>query len=648
EEAWELYHDLLVLRDIEAHGVEKGDLDPAWTGQLLSELNRFANEFDLNHRETWQPAAQILKALYQNHNGTHVHELSAIGHAHIDTAWLWPLAESWRKCERTFSSQTTYMDEYPEYRFACSQAVQYEVMKERNPDLYARIKERVERGQFIPVGGTWIEPDCNIPSGEALARQFLFGQRYFQKEFGITCREFWNPDVFGYNGQLPQIMKQSGITRFLTQKLSWNRFNKPMHHTFMWQGIDGSEVLAHFPPADTYNASAEVWELRTNARAYKDHDRSQNSLMLFGYGDGGGGPTKRMLEILRRAKDLQGLPRTQPRTSDEFFEILENDLTDRPSMVGELYFEYHRGTYTSQAKTKLGNRKGEFLLHDIEFLSVLAAKQGGLEYPRTELERLWKLLLLNQFHDILPGSSIAEVYVDAERDYDDIQNSGVLLRDAALSALGTKSGEARSVAEVASSEINNPDFKMAKSADDLENLAQPAAIESAFTPFNTVGFERSEVVETPNGQLVYAHAPAYGIGQVLQNPEAVRVEKDGDNFVLENAHLRAVLNPGGDVVSLVEKASGREAIDGAANVFEIYEDWPTNFDAWDVDPYHLETRKVCAPATSATISRSDALRGEISFERKVGEASEVRQTVRLDADARRLEFVTEIEWHESH
>src|SRR5271170_2266674 len=252
--AWDIYFDALTLIGLYDQLHRDGDASQkSWAGLLLSELNRFCNEFDIDEQSTWPAAHKILRELYRNTDGTRQLEISAIGHAHIDTAWLWPLAETHRKCERTFSTATTYMRDYPEYRFACSQAYQYAEIKKRNADLYSRIKQRIQSGQWIVVGGTWIEPDCNIPSGESLCRQFLFGQRFFHREFGVRCKEFWNPDVFGYNGQLPQIMNLAGIRRFLTQKLSWNRMNKPEHHTFTWQGIDGSEVLAHFPPADSYN-----------------------------------------------------------------------------------------------------------------------------------------------------------------------------------------------------------------------------------------------------------------------------------------------------------------------------------------------------------------------------------------------------------
>ena len=629
--AWEMYYDFHVLQELEAdhaHG-----LDPTWAGELLAELNRFANTYNIDDRATWASAHAILKPLYARKNATRVHELSAIGHAHIDTAWLWPLAETWRKCTRTFSTATAYMDDYPDYRFSCSQAYQYDIIRQQNPDLHKRIKAKIKSGQFIPVGGTWIEPDCNIPSGEALARQFLYGQRYFQKEFGITCREFWNPDVFGYNGQLPQIMNLAGIRRFLTQKLSWNRFNKPHHHTFMWQGLDGSEVLAHFPPADTYNAMANVKELRENAKNYKDHDRSRHSLMLFGYGDGGGGPTKRMLETLRRARDLQGLPRTKMRTSDEFFTLLEKDCTNRPRMIGELYFEYHRGTYTTQAATKRNNRKCEFLLHDVEFLAACASKLARAKYPQQELDHAWKILLLNQFHDILPGSSITQVYEDAARDYAEIRKTAEPLRAAALDAL------------VGSLKASN---------------AAPT-----WTPVNTTGFERNEVAAMPDGQLVFAEVPAYGIGrtlapevaEVLRSSMDIDVEdvplhvdavKRGDKIYLENGRLRAELSLDGRLLSLLEKGTDRETMSAPGNVFQIYDDRPTAYDAWDVDPFHLETERNCAPGRFVGIHDPSPLRVEVAFEHKIGTKSALRQVVRLDANSRRLEFHTQVDWQESN
>lgn len=578
EDAWRLYHDFELLRALEA----SDGVDPAWAGELRAELNRFCNGAD--------PA--ILAALYEHRNGTRAHEVWAIGHAHIDTAWLWPLAESYRKTVRTLSSQTRYMDSYPEYRFACSQAQQYAWVEERNPDLWERVGAKVAAGQLVPVGGSWVEPDCNLPSGESLLRQFVHGQRYFEQRFGFRCREFWSPDAFGYCNQLPQLMRLAGMTRFLTQKLSWNRFAKPDHHTFVWRGLDGSEVLGHYPPADTYSSDAAVPDLLRTERQYLDHESSGRSLLLYGYGDGGGGPTPSMLEWLRRAGDLQGLPRTRTATPDEFFAALEAEETERPVVVGELYLEYHRGVYTSQAFVKRLNRRCEQLLHDAE---LLACARGGA-YPRAELDRLWKLLLLQQFHDILPGSSIRLVYEDAARDLAAVEAGAVALRG------------------------------------------------SGDVPVNTTGFARREVVACPDGELRVVEAPPYADGRIVEPTDAVHV----DGLTLSNEHLTVRLGAGGHVESVVERASGRETLAAPGNRLELYEDLPVDFDAWDIDPFHLETRRDCPPAERWEVLSAGPLRGEIAFEHRIGEQSRLRQIVRLDAGGRRLEFHTEVNWHESH
>ena len=587
-DAWRRYYDFETLRALAEE--QSTGLDPSWAGELSERLNRFCNVWPSDEADA------ILARLLRRHNGTSTHEIVAVGHAHLDTAWLWPLAETYRKLVRTLTTQLRYMDEYPEFRFACSQAQQLAWLKERSPELWARVRAKVDSGQLVPVGGTWVEPDCNLPSGEALVRQFVQGQRFFERELGRRSDIFWNPDVFGYNGQLPQIMRICGIRRFLTQKLSWNRFTKPEHQTFTWEGVDGSRVLAHFPPADTYNAAATIEELRRSARDYKDHAHSRTSMLVYGFGDGGGGPTRAMLETIGRARDLQGVPRTVCGTPAELFERLEAEPDERPAVLGELYLEYHRGTYTTQARTKRGNRRGEIALHDAEFLSSLADS----DYPRAELERLWQLLLLNQFHDILPGSSIRLVYEDAERDLAEVEAGANALSDRVLGV-------------------------------------------AAVVPVNTIGCDRREVA-TSDGELRLVEAPAYGCGSFADPTDTVSL----DGLMLENGQLRVELSPDGTVLSIVEQATGREALAAPGNRLELYDDRPVAFDAWDIDPFHLETRQDCGPAESFEVVTDTPLRAEIAFERSIGAASRIRQVVRLDAGARRLEFRTAVDWHESH
>ena len=406
-DAWDLLWDFNVIADMAKFLPEQ---DPR-SSQALYAANAIQNCVWTDDPSTIAKGREIAAGFLKETNGPQYFSLSAIGHSHIDTAWLWPYAETRRKVVRSWATQLRLIEEYPWYKFGASQAQQYEWLKQDQPKLYNRLKDAVGKGSFVPIGGTWVEMDCNLPSGESFCRQFLYGQRYFKSEFGSYCSEFWLPDTFGYSAQLPQIIKASGIDYFLTQKLSWNNINKFPHHTFIWEGLDGSEVLTHFPPADTYTSYANVKDVTYSVTNFKDKERSDKAMLVFGMGDGGGGPQMEMLERIQRMKNLKGLPKVQAETPTQFFKKIERDSQDKPLLKwkGELYFELHRGTYTSQAKTKKGNRKSEFLLREVELWSIAAQKD--LSYPKQELDRLWKLTLLNQFHDVLPGSSITEVFV---------------------------------------------------------------------------------------------------------------------------------------------------------------------------------------------------------------------------------------------
>ncbi|HEV2030291.1 MAG TPA: hypothetical protein VGS16_17460 [Candidatus Dormibacteraeota bacterium] len=352
------------------------------------------------------------------------HKITAVGHAHIDTAWEWPMREAKRKVARSWSTQLALMDEYPDYVFAASQPLQYAWMKDSYPDIFRRIKAKVEAGQWEPVGAMWVEADCNLPSGESLVRQLLLGKRFFMHEFGYETKVLWLPDVFGYPGNLPQLMSEAGCDFFLTQKLSWNDTNKPEHHTFIWEGIDGSRIFTHFPPADTYNGSFTPEEVEWSIRNFKDGHSSKKSLYLFGWGDGGGGPQPEMIESAHRLGVEIG-------RASEFFDAASAEANGLTTAVGELYFELHRGTYTSQSRTKRLNRLAQQALREAEMWSVAA--RGA--YPSTELSALWQTLLLNQFHDILPGSSIDWVYEEAERDLENVEARATSISEVAMSAI---------------------------------------------------------------------------------------------------------------------------------------------------------------------------------------------------------------------
>lgn len=623
--AWDILWDFKVIADMAEHLPTNSPR----SGQALYAANAMINIIDIDDPTTWQAGKEIAADFFAAQNGDSQHQLSAIGHAHIDTAWLWPLAETQRKCVRTFSTALRYMEDHPDYIFVCSQAQQYEWMKDLVPGLYEEIKNKVKEGRFIPAGGAWVEPDTNLPSGESLVRQFLFGQRFFQSEFGITCQEFWEPDVFGYSAALPQIMQQSGIKYFLTQKMSWNQFNKLPSHTFLWEGLDGTRVLTHFPPVDTYNSMADVKQVLFNVSNYKDHERSNHSYLLFGYGDGGGGPTRGMLEQLQRMENVDGLPEVTMRTPQDFFERLEADVKEPLVWRGELYFELHRGTYTTQANTKRDNRRSEFLLHDIEFLAAMAHTNQATPYPTKALARLWKIVLTNQFHDIIPGSSINEVYADADKHYQEVLTEGAALRENALSAL------------------------LAPSPDATERLGV----------VNTLSTERTELVELPieiptqqtslNGKpLAIVSAPE--MGYAVTTPEAIEAapataSQSSDIFILENGFVVAKFSSGGQLLSLFDKINGRECVQPGemANQFVLFDDNPTNWEAWDVDIYHLEKYIHITRAHTAEIVEEGPLRASLVFDVVISPHSRMRQIVSLTTLSPRLDFITEVDWHES-
>ncbi len=634
DEAWKMAHDLVIpLKWLEEMPELKNPEPwlglppnpptrqklPPWPGRVLQLLNEFCNVCDSEDRSTWNAGRAMLAEIYRHRNATFAHQITAVGHAHIDTAWLWPIAETKRKCARSFSTALHIMDAHPSFRFACSQAQQYAWVKEEYPGLYEKIRAAVARNQWLPVGGTWVEPDCNIPSGESLVRQFLLGQRFFRREFGAYCREFWNPDVFGYSGALPQIMRGVGIEYFLTQKLSWNQFNKPHHQNFYWEGIDGSRVLTHFPPADTYNAldvGNLIRHFHQHERNAMDHDRVGEGLMLFGCGDGGGGATHHMLEVIERLQDFQGFPRVQTGRPDEFFDRLKQALDEAPVQVGELYFEYHRGTYTTQAANKRDNRRCERMLRDVEVLASIARHIGhSTTYPTDELNRVWEKVLLNQFHDILPGSSIREVYEDTARDYAECLAALETMKAATASAL------------------------------------VPERDAAGLTLVNTLGWERTGLIELLDKSLAFATAPSCGSSPLIsRRPSngAATVREEEGNWILENGLLRVAFDVSGRITSLRDLKADREVIAAGAygNRFVLFEDYPHAWDAWDIDPTHLEKFED-VPAESVRIAETGDLRVALEMAYRFGE-SRMSCRATLDADAPLIEFACDVDWQHRH
>nr|WP_290367892.1 glycoside hydrolase family 38 C-terminal domain-containing protein [Spelaeibacter cavernicola] len=519
------------------------------------------------------------------------HNLIAVGHAHIDSAWLWPIRETVRKCARTFSNMIELMDRRPDFRFACSSAQQFAWIKEFYPELFERIKAKVAAGQFVPVGGMWVESDTNMPGGEAMARQFVAGKRFFWDEFGIDTPEAWLPDSFGYSAALPQIVRSSGSDYFLTQKISWNQTNKMPHHTFLWEGIDGTRVFTHFPPVDKYNSDLSGSDLAHAQSNYREKGAGTVSLVPFGWGDGGGGPTREMLAVADRTKSLEGSPTVSLGSPVEFFHRAQAEYPNPPVWSGELYLEIHRGTYTSQANTKQGNRRSEHLLREAELWAATAAVRGDVEYPYDDLEHVWRLVLLQQFHDILPGSSIAWVHQDAERNYAAVSKRLEAVIGSALTSLAGKGRKALT--------------------------------------FNAGPYFRSGVA-------------ALGAGTVT-TPDSSAPKPYRRGFVLDNGLLRVQISAKGLVTSMVDAASGREAIapGSVGNLLQLHRDTPNEWDAWDIDEFYRRTVTDLVDLDSILPEGNDVV-----VTRSFGESTIV-QRLSLPADSHALQITNEIDWHET-
>ncbi|XP_029870889.1 alpha-mannosidase 2C1 isoform X2 [Aquila chrysaetos chrysaetos] len=587
KDVYELLVDLEILLDMAQLLGEENQR----SFQALYTANQMINMCDVTDPSTFPAARDLAAAIFSQRNGESQHTIHAVGHCHIDSAWLWPYEETIRKCARSWVTVVRLMERNPELTFACSQAQQFEWVRTWYPGLYAQIQEFVAKERFIPVGGTWVEMDGNLPSGESIVRQFLQGQLFFQEQFGRICSE---------------------------------------HHTFFWEGIDGSRVLTHFPPGDSYGMHGRVEEMLKTVKNNKDKGRVNHSALLFGFGDGGGGPTQKMLDRMKRMSDTDGLPRVQISTPDRLFSVLEKESSQLCTWVGELFLELHNGTYTTQAQIKKGNRECERILHDVEVLSTLAVARGGaFQYPASQLQRLWRLLLLNQFHDVLPGSCIQLVVEGALQYYTEIRRVGARLQEEAVQSL-------------------------------CRELLQPKAGSTESTlVLNTLPWERTEVISRtgPAGTetLALVTVPSMGYAIVREpllppQPVAVRKQEDG-SIAMENGVIAVCLDMMGRLTSLRVGDSERESVPAGcyANQFALFDDVPLYWDAWDVMDYHLETRKpVTMLLKPLEITLAGGLRGSASFSLQIGKSSTLTQEIILDATCPYLRFLTQVEWKEAH
>lgn len=604
ENVWHLDLDLQVLRELMVH-LEAHD---PRRHEIMHTLDRAMDTLDLDDISGSAAAVrEVLAPALAKPAHASAHTVSGVGHAHIDSAWLWPIRETKRKTSRTFSNVTSLADEYDDFIFACSQAQQYEWVRDNYPHVWERIKKSVEKGQWAPVGGMWVEADGNLPGGEALARQLIHGKRFFIEHFGVETKGVWLPDSFGYTAAYPQLAKLAGNDWFLTQKISWNQTNKFPHHTFWWEGIDGTRIFTHFPPVDTYNARFSGEEMDRAVRNYQEKGGGTRSLAPFGWGDGGGGPTREIMERARRLADLEGSPKVVVEHPDAFFAQARDEYPDAPVWAGELYLELHRATYTSQARTKQGNRRSEHILREAELWATTAALHApGYSYPYDQLDRLWKTVLLHQFHDILPGSSIAWVHREAEAEYARVAKEVEALTAEAIAALGA--GEAR--------------------------------------VFNTSPLERREVVRTADGSLVHTVVPANGSAPLGAGQGTDPVTVTGR--VLDNGLVRVEIAEDGTLASVRDlRAGGREVLADKGNLLRLHTDLPNYWDAWDVDKHYKNRYTDLLDADSVTVVEEDPLRGAIRVERSFGKGSKIIQTITLRAGSPRIDFETDIDWHEA-
>jgi alpha-mannosidase len=680
QEVRQYWYDLDVLHLL----AERLPKDSVRRARIIYGLNKSVDAFDYDHTDDASlaksaiAAREILRPLMECPAEASALEFTVVGHSHIDSAWRWPFKESVRKCSRTFSTQMRIMEEYPEFVYTQGQALLYSFVKEHYPGLYEDIKKRVKEGRWDVTGSFWVEADCNLSSGESLVRQILVGKNFYRDEFGIDSNVLWLPDVFGYSAALPQILKKSGVDYFMTNKIHWNDTNKPPYGTFHWKGIDGSCVLAHFPPSPSYNSfPAPEWTLDRYPKLWQDKDRANDILFTYGWGDGGGGPEYRHLEYIRREQNLEGYPRMVHRTVPQFFRHIDNG-TDYHEWAGELYLEFHRGTYTTQGKIKRQNRKAEMLYRDAELLSSIASPLG-LPYPQDELNREWKQILAHQFHDVIPGTSVQYVYQQADEAYAGVFATGEKTVNTALNRIAKRidtSGTGEAIVVFNTLPWDRSDIaRIRLSASDPLALSSPGswAYRSAVArrpSFDTLRYSGLAEVDSQkadfavldangvgvpsqisDGELFFnARVPSMGYAtyRLVKMPSSQKTSIKASKSELENRFYRIKLDAKGLIKSLVLKSNGREMLpEGArANLLQMFEDKPTNWPAWEIEFHHEDKFQDITQLDSLTVVECGPVFAAVEMERSFSR-SKLRQRMVVYADSPRIDFETWIDWHEN-
>ncbi len=654
---WQLYFLMLAL--FEALKT-MGEYDPI-RHALLEQLNNAYTVLDL--QEGWYSSRlnasaslaydYLQSALAEYPEAVNQPSITLSGHAHLDVGWMWPYWRTRQKIAHTVSNVLNLMDRYPQLHYSQSQPQVLQWLKEDMPELYARVKQRVAEGRFEPVGAMWVEVDCNLTSGESLVRQILHGTRFTQQEFGITPHHIWLPDVFGYSAALPQIMRGCDIPVFMTTKISWNQFNRMPCDTFRWRGIDGSEVLTHFVTAPdphatntyyTYNGPLRASDMTGTWANYRQQAMNSDLLYLAGWGDGGGGPTEEMLQTSQVLADTPNFPSVRWGSVDAYFSSLYERVWEQPQLprwVGELYLEYHRGTYTSQARIKQLNRRSELLYRDTELLNVWASLYG-MPSRQAQLNKGWQLLLLNQFHDVLPGSSIREVYDDAERIYADVKRIGEEIRSEALNVLREQFG----LAERGIAFFNTLPWER------TDPLQIPAsAMSNVAGTQETTDWDGNPIVLVdgvsmpPCGVSIFSE-PGIAPDESFSQACSINTNNKG-HVTLHNAYYDVTINSHGEIQRLYDKRAERDVfVEGqTGNQLIAYEDRPLNFDAWDIDLFYEEKPYPLRSTPVLRIVENGPVRVTVEVEHS-HLASRITQRISLWRTSPRIDIATEIDWHQ--
>ncbi len=649
------YYDLWVPYQI-LELLEKDQTEARRLSDVITEalnLLDLRQEYSPSFYESLGRAQEYLqKELYEKQCADSSEVIYAVGHTHIDIAWLWTLSVTEDKAVRSFATALELMRQYPEFIFMSSQPQLYEYVKKNAPEVYEEIRKRVGQGRWEAEGGMYVEADCNLASGEALVRQFLFGKQFFKDEFGADNEILWLPDVFGYSAALPQIMKKCGSRYFMTTKISWNETNKMPNDTFMWQGTDGTKILTHFicakdfyerPDSDTkkrpahfttYNGYLRPSQIKGTWKRYSQKKLNDSALICYGYGDGGGGVTRDMLENQRRiAQGIPGCPQTKVSTALHFFRNLEKEIEKKkeiPLWVGELYLEYHRGTYTSMARNKKYNRQSEFLLHNIEMFSVISLLNLGSCCPKQKIDELWKTVLKNQFHDILPGSGIRDIYEDSKREYEYILKTGQDMQEQEIWRLAAEIN-----AEKGNLIIFNRNGFMASDYVYIDNPDEVSL--------------KMERTWNGKGILYVKDIPASGYKVVSA------VSKPMDGFWqatpdrVETKDLKVTLNKAGQFVSIYDKGEKRELLpDGQyANRLVTYEDRPHNYDAWDINDYYKLKEWPLDEEAEIRVIECSALRAVLRVYRTYLN-SVITQDLIFYHEGTRIDIINHVDWKEKN